>query len=90
MLLQTTHSSAGTVVANLPPKALVLAFPPAGVFMWPWAKYPGKDAENHAVTLVGWGIEVLKNGTRLPYWTVGGLGWVRSGPWQQWAPQQWA
>jgi len=42
----------------------------AGVFEWPWDKYTGRDSEDHAVTLIGWGIEPLKNGTRLPYWTV--------------------
>jgi len=41
----------------------------SGVFQWPYSKFPGKDIENHAVALVGWGTEKLKNGTRLPFWT---------------------
>ena len=36
--------------------------------MWPYATK--KDKENHAVTLVGWGQEKLKNGTIMPYWVV--------------------
>jgi len=42
---------------------------PAGVFVWPWNKYPGQEGANHAVTLVGWGTEITRKGTRLPFWT---------------------
>jgi len=40
------------------------------VFVWPWAKGEGKG--DHAVTLVGWGSEELKNGTEIKYWVVSG------------------
>jgi len=50
--------------------AVSLPLPVAGIFEWPYAKYAGKDSENHAVTLTGWGIETLKNGTKAPFWSV--------------------
>lgn len=42
-----------------------------GVFTWPYAKYgTGKDTENHAVVLVGWGADKMSNGSTMPYWLV--------------------
>ena len=42
----------------------------AGVFQWPYQTAGKKDREDHAVTLVGWGLQADINGTLIPYWLV--------------------
>ena len=39
----------------------------AGVFRW---DFPGDEKPNHAVVIVGWGEERLRDGTTQPYWLV--------------------
>jgi len=44
----------------------------AGVFRYNYRnpEYQGKEKEDHAVALVGWGTEILANKTEIEYWLV--------------------